>query len=161
MSSTPRPPETSTTADDDRPVRRVGLAIVVGVFGVFGAWASLAPLDSAALAPGVITVETYRKTVQHLEGGIIRSLEVRDGDAVRKGQTLATLDDTQTKAQLEVLRGQYYVAATREARLVAQRDELPAIRYPADLLAQRADPRVQDAMRMQTQTFAVRKASHE
>lgn len=70
MSSTPRPPETST-ADDDRPVRRVGLAIVVGVFGVFGAWASLAPLDSAALAPGVITVETYRKTVQHLEGGKI------------------------------------------------------------------------------------------
>jgi epimerase transport system membrane fusion protein len=146
---------------DDRPIRRLGLLIVILVFGVFGAWTGLAPLDSAALAPGVITVENYRKTVQHLEGGIIRTLEVRDGDSVEKGQILATLDDTQTKAQLEVLRGQYYVAAARESRLIAQRDGLSEVRYPADLLAHRNDPRVQEAIRMQNQIFAVRKAAHE
>ena len=51
---------------DDRPVRSLGLVIVFLAFGVFGAWAALAPLDSAALAPGVVTVENYRKSVQHL-----------------------------------------------------------------------------------------------
>jgi epimerase transport system membrane fusion protein len=146
---------------DDRPVRRIGFAIVALVFGVFGSWAALAPLDSAALAPGVITVENYRKTVQHLEGGIIRTLQVRDGESVAKDQILATLDDTQSRAQLEVLRGAFYIAAAREARLAAQRDGLGEVRYPQDLQAHRDDARVQDAMRMQNQTFAVRKAAHE
>lgn len=158
--STSAPPAPDLHSDD-RPVRRLGLIIVILVFGVFGAWAALAPLDSAALAPGVITVETYRKTVQHLEGGIVRTLDVRDGDSVAKGQTLATLDDTQTKAQLGVLRGQYYVAAAREARLSAQRDGLPDVRYPAELQTHRNDPRLEEAMRMQNQTFAVRKSAHE
>jgi epimerase transport system membrane fusion protein len=152
---------TPSLRDDDRPVRRIGLYTVFLVFGVFGGWAALAPLDSAALAPGVITVESYRKTVQHLEGGIIRTLEVRDGDSVSKDQVLATLDDTQSRAQLEVLRGQYFITAAREARLLAQRDGLAGVRYPPDLLSRRDDPRAQDAMRVQTQTFLVRKTAHE
>ncbi|MGZ8244817.1 HlyD family type I secretion periplasmic adaptor subunit [Methylomagnum sp.] len=146
---------------DDRPIRRIGFVIVTLVFGVFGTWAALAPLDSAALAPGVITVENYRKTVQHLEGGIIRTIQVRDGESVTKDQVLATLDDTQPRAQLEVLRGAFYIAAAREARLAAQRDGLSEVRYPQDLLAHRDDARVQDAMRMQNQTFAVRRSAHE
>ncbi|SMF96689.1 membrane fusion protein, epimerase transport system [Methylomagnum ishizawai] len=152
---------TPALPDDDRPARRIGLATVLLVFGVFGGWAALAPLDSAALAPGVITVESYRKTVQHLEGGIIETLQVRDGETVKKDQVLVTLDNTQPKAQLEVLRGEYYIAAAREARLVAQRDGLAGVAYPQDLLVHRDDPRVQDAIRVQSQTFAVRKTAHE
>ncbi|BBL73924.1 HlyD family type I secretion periplasmic adaptor subunit [Methylomagnum ishizawai] len=159
MSSVPN--TTPALPDDDRPARRIGLVTVLLVFGVFGGWAALAPLDSAALAPGVITVESYRKTVQHLEGGIIETLQVRDGETVKKDQVLVTLDNTQPKAQLEVLRGEYYIAAAREARLVAQRDGLAGVAYPPDLLARRDDPRVQDAIRVQSQTFAVRKTAHE
>lgn len=146
---------------DDRAIRRQGLALVLVVFGGFGAWASLAPLNSASLAPGVITVQHYRKTVQHLEGGIIRTLAVHDGDPVKYDQVLATLDDTQPRAQLEVLRGQLYILVAQEARLAAQRDGLRAVRYPEELLAHRSDPRVQEAMRLQDQTFKVRQAAND
>lgn len=146
---------------DDRPIRRMGLAFVLLVFGVFGGWAALAPLDSAALAPGTIMVEGYRKTVQHLEGGIIKTLKVRDGDTVVKDQVLVTLDDTQWRTQLEVLRGQYFIAASREARLIAQRDGLSKVQYPPDLLARQNDPRVQEATLLQNQTFTVRRLAYE
>jgi epimerase transport system membrane fusion protein len=146
---------------DDRAICRQGFALVLVVFGGFGAWATLAPLHSAALAPGVITVEHYRKTVQHLEGGIIRSLEVHDGDSVQHDQVVATLDDTQSRAQLEVLRGQFYFRIAQEARLAAQRDGLPVVHYPQDLLAHRDDPRVQDAMRLQDHTLTVRRAASD
>lgn len=131
------------------------------VFGGLGAWASLAPLTSAALAPGLITVEHYRKTVQHLEGGIIRTLAVHDGDFVQQDQVLATLDDTQARAQLEVLRGQLFIRIAQEARLAAQRDRLRAVHYPPELLAHRDDTRVQDAIRLQNQTFQVRQAAYD
>lgn len=149
-----------TNKGDDRQIRRLGLGIVLIVFGVFGAWAAFAPLNSAALALGVITVESYRKTVQHLEGGIIRSIAVRDGDQVSKGQVLVELDDTQSRSQLEVLRGQYYINAAREARLTAQRDELGEVRYPESLL-ESGDPRAQEAIQVQSQAFQVRKKAHE
>jgi len=151
----------SQAQGDDKPIRRLGLIFILIVFGGFGGWAAFAPLDSAALAPGTITVEGYRKTVQHLEGGIIKSLQVRDGDTVVKDQVLVTLDDTQWRAQLEVLRGQYYASSAREARLIAQRDGLDKVVYPADLMAHQDDPRVQEAIRLQNQTFTVRRQAQE
>lgn len=154
-------PAPHSVLSDDRAIRRLGLVLVLVVFGGFGAWASLAPLNSAAVAPGVITVESYRKTVQHLEGGIIRTLTVHDGDSVKQDQVLATLDDTQPRAQLEVLRGQLYFLVAQEARLTAQRDGLPGVRYPQELLAHRNDPRVQEAMRLQDQTLKVRQTAHD
>jgi membrane fusion protein, epimerase transport system len=146
---------------DDRAIQRQGLALVFVVFGGFGAWASLAPLTSAALAPGVITVEHYRKTVQHLEGGIIRTIDVHDGDSVQQDQVVATLDDTQSRAQLEVFRGQLYMRIAQEARLAAQRDGLPSVHYPQELLDHRDDVRVQEAIQLQNQTFQVRQAAND
>lgn len=146
---------------DDRAIRRQGLVLLLVVVGGFGAWASLAPLNSAALAPGVITVEHYRKTVQHLEGGIIRTLDVHDGDSVQQDQVVAALDDTKPRAELEVLRGQLYIRIAQEARLAAQRDGLKGVQYPQDLLAHRNDPRVQEAMHLQNQTFTVRRVANE
>jgi membrane fusion protein, epimerase transport system len=150
-----------STRTADRRLRRMGLVVILVVFAGFGSWALLAPLSSAALAPGVVAVESYRKTVQHLEGGIVRSLEVRDGQQVEKDQVLITLEDTQPRAQLEVLRGQYFVALAREARLITQRDGLPQIAFPRELLAHQKDERVQEVMRVQTQTFRVRRAAQE
>lgn len=146
---------------DDRLLRWFGLLLVLSLFGGLGGWAMLAPLSSAALAPGVVTVENYRKTVQHLEGGIIKTIQVRNGELVAKEQVLMTLDDTQPRAQLEVLRGQYYIALAREARLPAQRDGLESIRYATELLDEQDDSRVQDAIRVQTQTFKVRQSAHQ
>jgi epimerase transport system membrane fusion protein len=146
---------------DDKPFRRLGLFVVLLVFGVFGGWSALAPLSSAALAPGVVMVDTYRKQVQHLEGGIVRSIQVKDGDSVTRDQVLLTLEDTQPRAQLEVLKGQYFISVAREARLIAQRDGLREVVYPGELLDEKGDPRVDDAIRVQTQTFIVRKSAHE
>lgn len=150
-----------SASTDDRRLRRLGVWTVLSVFGGFGAWTALAPLDSAAVAPGVFMVESYRKTVQHLEGGIINAIYVRDGDTVSKDKTLVTLDDTQSRAQLEMVRGQYFITVAREARLLAQRDGRGQVEYPSLLVERREDPRVQDAVRVQDQTFKARKAAQE
>lgn len=158
--------KTITTVDieryaDDRPIRRLGYILVIAVFGFFGAWSVLAPLGSAALAPGTITVEGYRKTVQHLEGGIVKAIHVRDGDSVEKGQVLLELDDTSSRAQLETLRGQLFSALAREARLIAERDGKNNIRYPDTLVNAVDNPRAQEAMHVQEQSFIVRKHSRD
>ena len=154
-------PQQATASE--RRIRRIGVATVLLIFGGFGTWASVAPLDSAAIGSGVVSVENYRKTVQHLEGGIVREIKVRDGALVVKDQVLLTLDDTQPKAQLEVLRGQLFSALAREARLVAQRDRASRPAFPAELLdAQRnREQRATDAMRVQLQSFTVRKQAHD
>ena len=82
-------------------------AIVFIFFGGFGAWAAFAPLDSAAIAPGHVTVAGNRKTVQHLEGGIIEQLLVKEDDELEANQVLIRLDDTQPRATLELLRGRH------------------------------------------------------
>jgi epimerase transport system membrane fusion protein len=145
---------------DDRPIRNLGYLIVILVFVFFGGWSFLAPLGSAALAPGSVTVEMYRKTVQHLEGGIVKAIHVRDGDTISKGQVLIELEDTSSRAQLETLRGQLYSALAREARLIAERDGKSTVTYPGDLInAGSTDPRAQENIRVQNQSFSVRKRS--
>ena len=146
---------------DDRRFRFFGLLIVLSIFGGLGTWAALAPLSSAALAPGVIAVENYRKTVQHLEGGIVKTILVRDGENVVKGQSLIILENTQPRALLEVIRGQYFISLAREARLLAQQNGLDEIHYPEELLGHENDRRTRDAIQMQNQTFSVRKQAHE
>ncbi|MGR8920135.1 MAG: HlyD family type I secretion periplasmic adaptor subunit [Gammaproteobacteria bacterium] len=153
-------PRAAATRGEDHTARNIGLVLVAVVFVGFGSWATLAPLSSAARAPGIVSVENYRRTVEHLEGGIVQSLAVQDGDRVEEGQVLVTLDDRQPRTQLEVLRGQYLIALAREARLVAQRDRLPAVEFPPDLLSAKEDSRAAEAMSVQTQTFAVRQAAH-
>ena len=146
---------------DDRYYRRAGYLIIIIVFFGFGSWAALAPIASAAYAPGKLRVESNRKTVQHLEGGIVKSLRVRDGDHVEKGQVVMTLDDTQSKSQLEIVQGQYYSALAREARLKAQRDLKDEIIFPAELLENMEDSRVVDAIDVQKQTFTARNESYK
>lgn len=146
---------------DDRPIRRIGYFIVLAVFGGLGGWAALAPLDSAALAPGVVMVESYRKTVQHLEGGIVKEIKVHNGDAVEKDQMLLVLDDTQAKAQLQTLRGLYFIALARETRLLAEREGKPSVAFPRELTEETQDPRAKEAILVQEQTFKTRKISRE
>ena len=114
-------------------------AVVMAVFvGGFGVWSALAPLESAALASGVVAVESYRKTIQHLEGGIVTQILVKDGDYVIEGQPLVQLDDTRARTTYAAVEGQLWDAIARESRLIAERDGKGSVTFPASLLA-RAD----------------------
>lgn len=95
-----------------------------------GTWASLAPLESAAIASGVVESETSRKTIQHLEGGIVRKILVADGDIVRSGQTLISLDDTRADSEMQSLQGQLWDAFARAARLQAEQQRFERIAIP-------------------------------
>ncbi|SCW97121.1 membrane fusion protein, epimerase transport system [Pseudomonas sp. NFACC05-1] len=142
---------------DDTPVRRVGYVMLLVTFGLFGGWAALAPLDSSALAPGVVTVKSYRKTVQHLEGGIVRELRVHDGDLVKTGDVLLVLDNTQARSEMETTRSQLIAALQLQARLEAERDALPEpLAVPA---LDPADPRVQEARDSEARIFQTRRTS--
>lgn len=141
----------------ERRLRRAGIAGVVILFAGLGAWSVWAPLDSAALGPGVVVLENYRVAVEHLEGGIVREVSAREGQSVNKGAVLLTLQDVQARAQLEQVKGQWLVTLAREARLVAQRDNAARVNFPVALLAHAKDPRAADAMRVQEQTFRVRR----
>jgi len=141
-------------------VIRTGM-IVVGVFVIgFLGWAAVAPLDSALVAQGVVVVETHRKTIQHLEGGIVNTIYVTDGQKVAAGQPLVQLDDTEAKASLDLVRGQADALAAQQARLEAERDNADKINFPADLLArQGSDPKVAEAIRGEQNTFDTHRAT--
>lgn len=129
---------------------RFGLVvIVIFVFG-FGSWAALAPLESAAIAPGEIVVEGDRRTVEHLEGGIVGKILVRDGDVVVAGEPVILLDATQAQASVGVLTTRLTYAAALEARLVAQRDGEAELDVP-EWLEERAksDPEVRKVIEAQ------------
>lgn len=120
-----------------------GAAVMTVFLGGFGGWSAFAPLQSAAVAPGVVAVESYRKTVQHLEGGIIAQILVKDGDYVTEGQSLVRLDDTKARTVHSAVEGQLWDANARQARLIAERDHLDAIVFPEPLLARaQTDPAV-------------------
>ncbi len=141
----------------DAKTRRLGYGIIFVVFGLFGGWAAFAPLDSAANAPGVVTVQTYRKTVQHLEGGIVKELLVHDGDTVKKDDPLIVLDDAQVGAEYEMNRSQLVAAKATEARLRAERDGLTTINF-GDALEPNT-PRGKEAQNSETQIFNARRNS--
>lgn len=138
---------------------RIGLTIFALVFGVFGGWAALAPIDGAAYAPGEVTVESQNKSVQHLEGGIIAEILVGNGDLVQPGQPLINLDRTQPQAQLDVARNQYMANLVREARLIAQRDRAGSIVWPAAL--DQNDPATREEINAQTYIFETRMSALE
>ncbi|HXC54637.1 MAG TPA: HlyD family type I secretion periplasmic adaptor subunit [Rhizomicrobium sp.] len=132
------------------------LVILVFIVGFFG-WAALAPLDSAVMAPGFIVVETHRKTIQHLEGGIVRDVLVVDGQTVSAGQLLVRMDDTQARASLQLLDGEGDALAAQEARLIAERDGAASVTFPPELVARADDPKVAAAMHGELSAFDTRR----
>lgn len=145
---------------DDKPIRYIGLVVLLSTLGIFGLWAFIAPIDGAALAPGFVTVKSHKKTVQHLDGGIVSQLLVKDGDIVKAGDLLLTLDGTENKAQLEITRGQYLTLLAQVARLEAERDGKPKVIYPEGL-NNVSDSRAIEAKRTEEQIFTSRKNAHE
>ncbi|RMM43070.1 Type I secretion membrane fusion protein, HlyD [Pseudomonas syringae pv. aptata] len=141
----------------DRGIRRIGAMIVLVTFGLFGTWAAFAPLENAVYGTGLVTVQSYRKTVQHLEGGIVKELLARDGDTVRKGDPLIVLDDSQLRSQYESTRNQLVSTQAREARLRAERDEQNTI--PPLAISGTDSQRAKEAIEGEEQVFRARKNS--
>ncbi|UUX49396.1 HlyD family type I secretion periplasmic adaptor subunit [Nisaea acidiphila] len=139
-----------------RPVVLTGFIVMMLFFGVFGVWASLAPLGSGAIAQGQLQVSSNQKTVQHLEGGIIEAINVKDGDIVREGDVLVRLDDTRALVEFELLRKQFLTHLGTKARLEAERDDLAEINIPKDLLSAAADEDVQEVIAGQQRLFTNR-----
>lgn len=136
-----------------------GAFAIVGVFVVgFGVWSVFAPLESAAIAGGAIEAESSRKTIQHLEGGIVAGILVKDGDKVAAGQKLIRLDDTKAQATAQMLKMQLWDAQALEARLLAERGELGAIQFPSTIRpAARNAPALADIIAGQVKIFDTRR----
>ncbi len=124
------------TGESTRLVRSAVLIMVLFLGGA-AAWASLAPISGAVVADGIVKIDTNTKSVQHLEGGIIREILVKEGEQVDVGQPLITLEDTDASAGLNILTDTLNAQRAREARLVAEASLTEAVTIPEDL---RQDP---------------------
>lgn len=140
----------------------VGFIVLLLFFGMVVAWAGSARLSSAALAPGVVNVEGARKTIQHLEGGIVHAINVREGQHVEAGDVLIELDNTSARADVEILTSRWILAQARQARLRAERDEADSVGFPrAFINVEDKDGAIAEAMREQERLFISRKRRHE
>src|SRR5690348_5739548 len=99
METHPDKPETKLPiVPDVRKLALAGAAVIGFAFAGFAAWGALAPLSGAVIGSGVVKVDSSRKTIQHLEGGIVHEIRVKDGDLVKQGQTLILLQDATVSA---------------------------------------------------------------
>ena len=136
--------------------------LIIGLFfGGLGVWAGLAPLDGAVVANGVVKVDGNRKSVQHLDGGIVKQLRVKEGDRVATGEVLIVLDDTQTRAEFEVLSEQYLVLRATEVRLLAELAGETELVMPPELATRERDLYARSIWAGQIKQFESRRAAIE
>jgi HlyD family secretion protein len=146
---------------DHRGFARFGYIAIAVVFGGFGLWATLAPLDSAAVAHAKVAAEGDRKPVQHLEGGIVREILVKEAQRVSEGQVLFRLQPTAAQASSDTLAKAIDMAMAQEARLMAESNNEAKISFPTELLARRSIPETAMAIADQTKQFSERRRSLE
>lgn len=144
---------------DARAHARLGWLIVLVGVGGFLLWALLAPLDKGVPLSGTVAKESNRKTVQHLAGGTVQEILVKDGDRVKQGQVLVRMNGTTVKSNYETTEAQYLSARATEARLEAERDAKSAISFPEELQKRRAEPRVGELISLQNQLLLSRQGS--
>lgn len=151
----------SALRTDVRPTIRAGLwVIVVSIVG-FGLWAGLTPLASGVHVMGKVAVDTDRKSVQHLEGGIVREISVKEGSRVRKGDSLLVLEGTQTRAGRESTLARHLLDLSIEARLSAELRGDARLTMPAQARAYADDPRLRTIWEDQQKIFADRRRQVE
>ena len=146
---------------DTRWHARLGWWIVLGGFGSFFVWASLAPLDKGVPLGGTVTVESSKKAIQHATGGTVEAILVKEGDVVKAGDVLLKMNHVQATADAEMSRVQYFVARAAEARLMAEGAGKKTIDFPKELKAVKDDPRVASSIALQQQLFNSRQAAKQ
>lgn len=122
-----------SAVDDPRAIIRLGLIIIFLFFGVLGTWSVFGHISGAVVGMGKVKVESERKTVQHLEGGIVESILVRDGEAVTEGQPLIIMESAQVDSSVDLYRKQMAAQLSAQARLTAERNEADTITWPEEL----------------------------
>lgn len=143
---------------DTRGPIRLGFWVLIVGFGLFLAWAALAPLDEGVSSQAVVSAEARRKTIQHMQGGMVRKLLVREGVEVKEGDTLIELDDALARASFESIRQNYLSQRAQEGRLLAELAGASAVTFHPDLMSAN-DPQALQHMAAQQQLFAARRAA--
>lgn len=136
-----------------------GSVVLVGTVLGFGVWGGTAPIAGAVVASGVFVVTGQNKIVQHLEGGVIKDIAVKEGDRVEPQQVLITLDDTTAKAELRRLELRFARLQAMAARLLTEIKERDEIEFPASLLESAHDPDIAPIIESQKLTFEARRQS--
>jgi HlyD family secretion protein len=153
--------QSNRSSSEWRPVAFAGYTLIAMTFGVAGVWAAVAKLDKAVIATGFVETETNRKTVQHLEGGIVRQILIKEGDHVTEGQVLFRLEQVQAEANNESLSNQLDSALALEARLVAERDGARKISWPKEFTDRLIEPTLSHTLDDQIHQFEERRGSLE
>ena len=135
--------------------------MVLGALGITTLLFGFVSISGAIVASGIVTVESNTKTVQHLEGGIVGKILVKNGDLVKEGDVLVRLDDTQLRANLGVSRGRTLDALTQQLRLEAERDAKPSFTLPATLLQNQTDPQLMRMFEAQQTLFVARRIGRQ
>lgn len=150
--------------DPGRDIRKAaiaGVATIALLFGTVGLWAATAPLAGAVIASGKVVVESNVRRVQHPTGGVVADIRVKDGDRVKAGDVLVRLDETNAKAGLALIELELRRFQARKARLEAERDGLPEIVMPPELVERAADPVVVQGMESEAGLFRTRRTASE
>lgn len=144
---------------DAKRIARTGQLIIVLVFGGVAIWLATAPLHGAVVVPGSVMVDANRKTIQHSEGGIVKTILVRDGDRVSLGQPLVVLQDSQVSAAYSVLRNALDAEQARQSRLRAEASTAADVAFPAELIGRRDNPDVAEIMVREQMLFRTRRSA--
>jgi len=142
-------------SDTSQPAR-VGLWVLGIGFGGFLLWAGLAPLDEGVPTQGLVTIDTKRKAVQHIAGGLVREVFVKEGQFVKKDAPLIRLDDAAVSSNFEAIRQHYYTLRAMEGRLAAEQAGQAKITFHPDLLGQN-DLQLKQTLNNQQQLFQSRR----
>jgi len=144
-------------SSDWRAMLRIGHFVVFGLLGGFILWAATARLDGAAVAEAVVAAESNRKTIQHLEGGIVKEILVRNGDQVNAGQLLVRLDPTRFDAQSDLYKNQLAILLAQETRLMAEYELRDEMAFPPQVTERADRPSVAPVVADQTRLFVSRR----
>ena len=134
-----------------------GVLIMLLFFAGLGGWAVIAPISSAVIAPAIVKVEGNRKTVQHLDGGIVRDLRVKEGDRVARDQVLLVLDDTHSRGTVELLAKQETELRAQQARLLSEQQGAQSVSFPHALLARRGNRELARILEAERRLFDTRR----
>lgn len=136
----------------------IGYATLAAMVLGLGVWGGMAQISGAVIAPGAVEVEGNRQVVQHLTGGVISAINVRDGDVVEAGQVLIELEGDALRSELEIVEGQWFEILARQSRLAAERDLVDHIDFAPELLEHvEENPEIADLMAAQQQQFDARR----
>ena len=146
-------------SSDTSSVARTGLWVLGLGFGGFLLWAALAPLDEGVPTIGMVTLDTKRKSVQHLSGGIVKEVLVQEGQQVKEGDPLLRLDGAVAKSNYESVRQRYLGYRTMQSRLFAEQAGRDVIEWHADVKAAMGDPLIKQQVSTQQQLIQARRAA--